>query len=156
MKRTTSFVRNFHFGNTIKFMANKMKEFIIYTAECMRAYFGICDKKNSRWKITHRKIISTPLLRKIHYADRKLTISSHTRFVLKINRKKENCIFDIGFTLETKQFLTFIRFQEKGNYPPTMQCYLEIVSVIRQSISFEWTNSSLFRFTPYELIMICF
>lgn len=41
MKRVTSFVRNFHFGNTVKFMANETKEFIIYSAECMRAYFGI-------------------------------------------------------------------------------------------------------------------
>lgn len=50
MKRTTSFVRNFHFGNTVKFMANKTKEFIIYTAEYMRAYFGVCDKEKQPMK----------------------------------------------------------------------------------------------------------
>lgn len=44
----TSFIPNFHFGNTVKFMANKTKKFIIYTAKCVRVYFCVCDKENGR------------------------------------------------------------------------------------------------------------
>jgi len=123
MKRTTSFVRNFHFGNTVKFMANKTKEFIIYTAECMRAYFGVCDKENGRWKITHRKIISTPLLRKIHYADHKLAISSHTRFAFKNQqekRRKRKIAFLILLYFENKTVFDVYFISRKGRYPPTL------------------------------------
>jgi len=143
MKRTTSFVQNFHFGNTVKFMANKTKEFIVYTAECMRAYFGVCDKENSRWKITHRKIISTPLLRKVHYADRKLTISSHTSFAFKNQQEKrgKKKIAFLILALLWKQFLTYIRFQEGGNYPPTIaMLFIDIIS--NQAIYFSWMNKS--------------
>lgn len=135
MKRTTNFVRNFHFGNTIEFMANKTKEFIIYTAECMRAYFGVCDKENGRWKITYRKIISTPLLRKIHYADRKLTISSHTRFATKNQQEKQGkkkiAFLILFYFWKQNSFRYIFDFRKKEIHHQLVQCYSKIILIIR-------------------------
>lgn len=93
-------------GNPVKFMVHKTGEFYYLYSKCTRACFGVCDKKNGRWKITHRKMISTPPppSRKIHI---KRTINK--RFLVTLVLSKTIKVIKIEKKIR-KRWVCYIHF----------------------------------------------